>query len=153
MTWVISILKLALPFITAAQTALSNLDENSEGWDDQLAQKLKEITGTFITIIGSVPAGAARGYAEIVQFGNNVIAALDRLIANTELPHAEKLAEAQVLVASLSDSSKVYQAKKGSDAAALTAFKDVAESKLGIIIAQAPVPKEPDTEETSETKD
>ena len=153
MIWIISILKLALPFITTAQGALANLDANDDGWDDDLAAKLKDVMAAFVAIIGTQPAGAARGYDEILQFGNNVISGLDRLIANVEMPHGEKVASGQALVDSLSDPNQVYQAEHGNDAALLVSFKEAAKDRQGVIINQpddAGISDQDDAEEVSD---
>ncbi|QYO63152.1 hypothetical protein [Leptolyngbya sp. 7M] len=71
----------------------------------------------------------AKKLAGITAFGNATIAAIDQL-ATAEIITPEIVAEAESLAASLEDPAKVYQAKRGDDAAALAAFKARAAQKV-----------------------
>jgi hypothetical protein len=71
--------------------------------------------------------GVAKGLGGITSFGNQVMSSLEQLLAK---PSPEAVDAAGQLVAALSDSSKVFQPKKGKDAAALADFKAKAAAKL-----------------------
>jgi hypothetical protein len=82
--------------------------------------------------------GQARGLAQITDFGNQVLAAFDSLAGQmTPTNNLQISAEADKLVALLSDSNAVYQAKKGKDAEALTSFKQQAQQKAAQLKAAA----------------
>lgn len=80
--------------------------------------------------------GPARGFGQTVKFCDSVIARMDLVVAS-EAPKAEKLAQAKAIAAELSDPSKVYQAKKGDDAAALVGGKAAAERRIALIEASS----------------
>lgn len=85
---------------------------------------------------GGGGGGVAKGLSGITTFGNQVLSALDQLLAK---PSAEAVDAAGQLVAALSDGSKVYQPKKGKDAAALADFKSKAAAKFAEIKQAAAV--------------
>lgn len=125
MTWIVYILKMALPFLTTAQTALQNFDDNTEGWDDKIAKELQKAIDTIVVIITANDTGQARGYREIVVFGNSVIQAMSGIVTS-DLPFSEKVIQLERHKNSLYDFTLVYQAQKGDDAAALQEFKNTA---------------------------
>ena len=77
--------------------------------------------------------GQAKGLQQIEAFVSQVLTALDKLKEPASQGIAEVTAAADQLVAVLSDQSKVYQAKKGKDAAALAKGKTDAASKASEI--------------------
>ncbi|MGI8642393.1 MAG: hypothetical protein ACR2MG_20890 [Pyrinomonadaceae bacterium] len=78
-------------------------------------------------LAGGGGGGVAKGLEGINAFGAQVIDALNTLKTQAaNLPPGEAATAADKLAALLSDSSKVYQAKKGKDAAALASFKQQA---------------------------
>lgn len=83
---------------------------------------------------GGGGGGVAKGLAGITAFGQRVIAELDALKNQIT---SESGTQADQLLAALSDSSKVYQPKKGKDAAALASFKTQATQKVSEIKALA----------------
>lgn len=136
MQWLVSIVKLALPFLVTVRQALASFDNNVEGWDDELASKLDDVIAALSAIVSNAPQAPARGLAEILAYGKNIITALESLIATADMPQSEKIEQGSALVASLSDSTKVYQAKRGKDAEALAEFKVKAQDLLDAIMAQ-----------------
>ncbi len=80
--------------------------------------------------------GVAKGLAGITAYGNQVIAALDSVLKSGNFDDGV-IQEVESLANSLSDSTKVYQPKKGKDAAALASFKDKATQKLAEIHSRA----------------
>ncbi len=80
--------------------------------------------------------GQAKGLEAITAYGQQVIAALDSVLQSGQID-AQVLQAAEQLVNSLSDSSRVYQAKKGKDAEALANFKTQGAQKLDQLRAMA----------------
>ena len=68
-------------------------------------------------------AGQAKGLQQITDAGHQVMVALDKIETDPTMLKADKIANAQKLVAALSDPNVFYQAKNGADAAALENFK------------------------------
>ena len=136
-TVILATLRLALGPLTIAQNLLKNLDANDEGIDDQLADGLKVaidvITGALATDASS--GTEARGLVAITAFCQGVLAKLDGILASTNPISDELKAEAQAAHDSLYNSSKVYQAKRGADAAVLADAKIAAGTKLSQIKA------------------
>lgn len=124
-----AVLLFVLPFMKLASQFARNIDPDDAGIDDEIATKIDEIVVWLEAIIGKDTANSltgytvARGYSAIAIFGNNIIASLKLIYGDTVTPYAERLAQAQELASYLSDSSKVYQAKRGDDAELLKAFK------------------------------
>lgn len=97
---------------------------------------LPMITGLFS---GCKP-GQACGLAGINGFGQQAISTLDQIAQMLQMrmiAPAQAMSEANRVANSLSDSSLVYQAKKGKDAAALAGFKQQAAAKVQQITALA----------------
>jgi hypothetical protein len=136
MNKLIALWKIVLPFLILMESVARNLDTNDTGADDQIADKIKEATIFIAGIIAAngdtSAATVARGYDAILAFGNNVLTSLTQL-ETAEMSKPEKISKAAELVAMLSDPSKVYQAQKGKDAAALAVFKEKAGEKLTAI--------------------
>lgn len=101
-----------------------------------------ETGNALLNSVGSGGSGAsggvAKGLAGITAYGNQVISALDAAM-NANLD-ANGITQAEALVASLSDPSRVYQPKKGKDAEALKNFKSQAAQKLDALRARAAQP-------------
>lgn len=137
MSYILSILKLTLPYLNLLEYLLRNLDTNSEGIDDKAADGIREgvrlLTQFAAEDAAANPENLAKGLAGITAFGNSVLAALDQLA--TQPKSDDVIAQAEAQVASLSDPAKVYQAQRGNDAAALLEFKAKASSKLAAIKA------------------
>ncbi len=84
------------------------------------------IGGGLLSSTGAT-GGAAKGTAAITAYGEQVIAGINSLVGQLTPDNAAQIAQtADALTNSLSDSSKVYQAKKGKDAAALASAKEQA---------------------------
>lgn len=105
-------------------------------------------------------AGQARGLSQINAFGAQVIAAFDQLDAaaaqiasapNPQMTAAQIAQEAQKLVAILSDSNAVYQAKKGKDAEALNSFKAQAQQRAQQVTAAAQAAENLRLQQTTQT--
>ena len=130
MKWIITILKLAIKILNTASSALANFDENVVGWDDETARLLEDIKERLQTIIDANPVELeARGYDEIEAFGNRTLLQMEAL-KTSGLPKAEVLRRGQVMVDSLYDPSKVYQAEHGKDAELLKELKIKAADKF-----------------------
>jgi hypothetical protein len=102
-----------------------------------IAAAIPSVVGLFA---GGGTPGQAKGLAGISAFGNQVLSELDALpgkLQSGEINAAQAIEAANKLVAILSDHSKVYQAKKGADAAALANFKVDAKAKAEQIKAFA----------------
>lgn len=117
-------IRLALPFLEIAYS-FALLVNPSVAADVRIA-----IDALKRAIDNAGSAVVARGYEAIKVFGDNIIAALNNLVDNEELEHNEKIRQAEDLTGSLSDPTKVYQARKGKDAELLIAFKSQANEKL-----------------------
>lgn len=132
---ILGTLRLALGPLTLAENLLRNFDANDEGIDDQLADALRTaigvITGALATDTST--GGEARGLVAITAFCQGVLAKLDGILAGSPPFSDEAIAEAQTARDSLYNSSKVYQAKRGADAAVLADTKLAAEEKLNLI--------------------
>jgi hypothetical protein len=105
-------------------------------------------TSIFGSLFGGLfaPCGGAQvacGLQGITSAGNQVIQGLQQInaaLASGQVPPQQiqqAVAEAQALASALGDSSKVYQAKNGKDAAALAQFKQQAAQLLQQIQATA----------------
>jgi hypothetical protein len=87
---------------------------------------------------GNNCAGQAKGTAQITACASAIIAALNALIAQVgQQPYQTLINQANTLVAALSNPAYFYQAKSGSDAAALNNAKTQAQQKLQELIAAA----------------
>lgn len=110
--------------IAAAIPGVSNGVANIIGTAAQAA------AGQFL--VPKPPGGPARGLAQVQAFCNQVLQALDNLIAQAasgQIDHATVYAHADQLVALLSDPTAVYQAQHGDDANALNTAKAAAAQK------------------------
>lgn len=144
MAYILSILKLVLPYLNLLEYLLRNLDSNEEGIDDKAADGIREGVRLLLMVANDDmeqnPSNVAKGLAGITAYGNNVLAALDQLLVKVETATPDEKAtiivEAEALVSSLSDSTKVYQAQRGDDANALMNFKVEAGKKLLAIKGQ-----------------
>lgn len=109
---------IAAPFTGGLSVAAAATLTSAIGAAGAVAGGLLQSTG------GGSGGGVAKGLAGINAFGGQVIDALNKIKANAaNLAPGEAAKAADELVALLSDSSKVYQAKKGKDAEALQNFK------------------------------
>jgi hypothetical protein len=123
-TWI----KLARPFLELAYDAALLLSPS-------IAAELRIAIDAIERAANDPQASTiARGSAQIRAFGDNVIAALNNLIADTTIDHSEKQHQATKLAASLNDSTKVYQAKHGEDAQLLADYKAQAATLVNLII-------------------
>lgn len=129
-------LKLAMPYLALAETVARNIDQNDTGADDEIADKLGETLGFLSKLINAASDGktetAARGYEQIMAFGNNVMSSLD-VLRQTDMNTVVKQKEANRIVAMLSDPTLVYQARKGKDADALAHFKKISKESADAI--------------------
>jgi len=96
------------------------------GWLDSILGNLDKIIGVGSGLLGSGGGGSsgqAKGLAAITAFVNQALSALNQVkgtIATAQVAiYPQILSTARQIEASLSDSSKVYQAKNGQDAAIL----------------------------------
>lgn len=131
---ILKVLRPILPFLAAAEFQIRNLDLDSEGLDDKAAAALK----TFLDFVEAAQSiepvpSVARGLAQISAFCSAALTALSA-IRSSDLPKDDKIRQAQAVVDSLSDSSKVYQAVRGADAAVLIGAKAEAQTILRSII-------------------
>lgn len=152
---ILKILAPVLFFLPGIEFSLRNLDLNREGLDDKGADILKQ----FLDVIGAVqanqpPSTVAVGLAQITAFCSAALTAL-ATIRDSALSKPEKLAAAQVVVDSLSDPTKVYQAVRGNDAAVLASTKVEAKTILRQIIdtpeVETPAPDEKPLKRSSES--
>lgn len=89
---------------------------------------------------GSKPPNQAKGLQAIQQKANSILTALDSILASVTAGQgntAQAVAQAQTLVAALSDPNEFYQAQRGDDAAALSSAKSSAQQKLQAIMSAA----------------
>jgi predicted extracellular nuclease len=85
----------------------------------------------------SAAGGQAKGLAAISAFCNQVIAGLNQILASApNIPQTDAISGANQLVATLSNSSLVYQAKNGKDGAALAKAKTDAAAIVAQIAAK-----------------
>jgi hypothetical protein len=110
-----NLLQSIIPTLRVVQIGLETLDTNDTGLDDAAA---KQINGGVVAIqayLDSFPASTiAKGYAETKAFCDNVLNSLEIILAS-DISRDEKRAQAVSLLASLTDDSKLYPAKKGKD--------------------------------------
>jgi len=112
-------LKLALPFLELGYEAALLTSPEIAAEIKLAIDALERAANTPIPVDPNAPA---RGSAQIDAFGKQVMDALKALKTST-VSAAEKTSQANTLVASLSDPTKVYQAKHGEDAAILLKYK------------------------------
>lgn len=126
---VISLLKNNMPTFIIVESILANLDADNEGWDDEAAEKarqIREFTTGLIALIPQNTSGVARGYEGIKLFGDGVINGLVTLrdrTSNSQMPYAERVRTAEELAATLGDKTKVFQPRSGNDKTLLENFK------------------------------
>lgn len=110
-------LRITQPFLELAYTAALLVNPSAAAEIRTAIDALKRASDTpdRFTI--------ARGIAQVRAFGDNVIDALQHLATATVPNTTERQRQADDLVHSLSDSTKVWQAKKGTDAALLADYK------------------------------
>lgn len=121
------------------------------GLFDNIIQGINAGLNVFKSIGGASGAGGgasfacgqsqAKGSAKIQQCSNQVLQALDQILAqvqnpNNQIPAQQAIASAQQLANSLSDSTYFYQAKHGDDANILANAKSQAQQKV-LAITQA----------------
>lgn len=124
---------------------MDNDSPKFSGWFDDIIKVASSVTPIILGGIGGGGAGGgqAKGLAAITAFCQRVLGALDQAQAEVAaMPVNQRTAAAQQiaqgvsqLVASLSDSAQVYQAKKGRDAEVLAKAKVDADAKARAIIA------------------
>lgn len=114
-------IKLALPFLQLAYDGALLVSP-------AVAAELKVAIDALQRAADVPPSSSmvARGYDAIDVFGKNVITALGTL-KTSDVSADEKTRQAGELVASLSDPTKVYQAKHGKDADLLASYKTKAQ--------------------------
>ena len=121
-------LKLALPFLELAYNGALFINPGVAAEIRTAIDALKRAVDVPAT--GAI---AARGYQEIDAFGQNVMASLTQL-KESDVSDAEKVKQADDLVRSLSDPTKVYQAQHGKDAQLLQSYKSQAQAAAGAIL-------------------
>lgn len=140
---ILATLRLAVTPLNIAQAMIRDLDADNEGVDDKLADGLQVAINTILGAVGTddTVSGQARGLDAISNFCRGVLARLEQILIDVQTDEAAAApdnplkAEARALVDSLSDESKVYQAKRGADAQVLSDAKSAAAEKLTAILA------------------
>lgn len=109
------------------------------GWLDALLQAAQAIGGAVIPQLvggGAGSGGQARGLAAIQSATQQILQQLEMLKSQVGQQNYQQIySDAQRLTALLSDSSVIYQAKKGQDAAVLNSAKARANQILQEIAA------------------
>lgn len=132
---VILVLQQILAWVKVAEGAVQMMPTDG-GWKDDFLALTSGITREitiFLETHPQAPSTVARGYAATVAFCNSVLSRLDLLVAATDKPKDERLAQARELTAELDDPAKVYQAKKGDDANALRGARAAAQRRIETI--------------------
>lgn len=117
------LLNTIIPTVSLAAVLLENLDTNTTGLDDETAKLMQQFTKSAKALIASLPESTiARGFEQTKAFCDNVKNTVTVIIAS-DIPTSNKRFQCQILLDDLSDSSKIWQAKKGKDADYLTRTK------------------------------
>jgi predicted transcriptional regulator len=132
-----SILTPLIPQLRIVQIALSSLDANDTGLDDEAARQLGGALNGIQAYLDSFPAAeqVAKGFEQIKEFCDNALDAVKTVIESI-VPKEVKVKQLEDILATLNDSHKVYQAKNGKDGQYL------AETKAKVKQAIADVQKE-----------
>jgi hypothetical protein len=135
---IIPIINQVTTLLSIAEVTLRNVNPAPDDPLEKVADAVAESKRILLGVVQLDPTsqfpGQARGLAAISAFCREVIADLDELLAAGPPWTDEQKAAAQALNDSLWDEAKVYQAKRGADAKVLTAAREAAKEKLGIII-------------------
>lgn len=142
---IIATLRLAVVPLTIVESLLRSVIPGEDDALDKVADGLKEGIRLILGVTSQFPetteSGAARGLVAISNFCRGVLARLEQILIDVQTDEAAAApdnplkAEARALVDSLSDESKVYQAKRGDDAQVLSDAKSAAAEKLTAILA------------------
>lgn len=121
---IIRLLKTLNPTLAITAFALETFDPDTTGFDDDAAAAIKKSVEVINKFLLETDSGTAvKGLAAIRAYGENAIASLTQLENNTTRSKQERQVQAELLVDSLSDPSKVFQAQRGLDAEELKNYK------------------------------